>query len=121
MNRLVQKIHEGSRFGALDIRERLFESVLAAKTHVDEIFVDFKFVFEERDLEFFTTQTAAQSLHSQASPAVRFVRRVFIAGCAFHLARQKLSVIQEGGGIKIPQARERAPAMLLCKSGVGKA
>src|SRR5258708_33023148 len=76
---LIQKIHEGSRFGLLNVRERLFETILAAQANVDQALINFELVLEESDLQLFSAQTAPQSLNCRSCTAIRFVRRILIS------------------------------------------
>ena len=70
MDGLIEKIHEGSRLGLLDIGERLFKTILAAQANIDQALVNFKLVLEECNLQFFAAQAAAQALDGCTRAAI---------------------------------------------------
>ncbi len=121
MDGLIQKIHEGPRLGLFDVGERLFKTILAAQANVDQALVNFKFVLEEGDLQFFSAQAAAQSLDCHSCTAIRLVGRIFISGHAFHLAHQELGLIEKGGQIQVREILERRAAVLFREAGVAQA
>ena len=90
-----------SRFGLLDIRERFFKTVLAAKANVDKAFINLKFVLEESNLQLFSPKAAAQSFDCDTGAAVASVGCIFIAHRTLHFAHQKFGLIEQSGRVKI--------------------
>ena len=70
MHWLKQQIHQAARFRLLDVAESFFDSVGPAQAELDEIFIDFELIVEERDLQFFPVQVSSKGFQNVASTTV---------------------------------------------------
>src|SRR5216684_8737214 len=118
MHGLKQKIHQATGLRLLNVAESFYDSVGPAQTDLDEVLIDFQFVIEVGNLQFFAAQVSAEHLEETSSTAVRFVSTVVVAGCLLDLARQELSLAGQRWPSQFFQLLKYRIAMLACRRAI---
>src|SRR5216684_3707352 len=111
MHGLKQKIHQATGLRLLNVAESFYDSVGPAQTDLDEVLIDFQFVIEVGNLQFFAAQVSAEHLEETSSTAVRFVSTL-------DLARQELSLAGQRWPSQFFQLLKYRIAMLACRRAI---